>query len=69
MYVPILEQQRESRPDYGEGCMTSLSEKPLTFSADIVQSLPPYYRAVIKHLVTIGRAVITGAPEPKESRE
>jgi hypothetical protein len=49
--------------------MTSLAEEPLTFSADVVPTLPPYYRAVIKHLVATGRAVITGAPESKESRE
>ena len=44
-----------------------MTEPPLTFSADVVQSLPPYYRAVIKHLVNTGRAVITGSSEPQES--
>jgi len=74
MYEPTLEQQREIQSDFqkihiwdrGEGCMMSQSEPLLIFSDDVVQSLPPYYRAEIKHLVNTGRAVITESPGPKE---
>lgn len=42
--------------------MTSASE-PIIFSSDVVKGLPPYYRALVQHLVNTGRAIVR---EPSE---
>jgi len=37
--------------------MKSASE-PIILSSDVVKGLPLYYRALVKHLVNTGRAII-----------
>lgn len=45
-----------------EGHMISESV-PLIFSADVVESLPVYYRCMAQHLANTGRAVIRNSEE------
>lgn len=39
----------------------------LTFPYGVVDSLPLYYRALAKHLVDTGRAIIEDPPEKRKS--
>jgi hypothetical protein len=40
----------------------------LTFSSDVVDSLPLYYRALAKHLADTGRAIIEFSEKPEEEK-
>lgn len=44
-----------------------LTSESLTFSREVVDSLPLYYRAMAEHLAETGRAVITGSSEKQEN--
>jgi uncharacterized membrane-anchored protein YhcB (DUF1043 family) len=41
----------------------------LTFSSDVVETLPLYYRALAQHLATTGRAIIEDPSEKAEKKQ
>ena len=43
-----------------------LASEQIILSADVVNSLPLYYRCLAQHLADTGRAVITEKPENTE---
>jgi hypothetical protein len=48
--------------------MTSASEGNIpSFSRDVVENLPLYYRAMAEHLAETGRAVIKGTSEKQKA--
>lgn len=43
-----------------------LASEQIILSAEVVNSLPVYYRCLAQHLANTGRAVITDSPEKTE---